>query len=432
MKQYIKGLIAALALILCLCACGKGEEPAQTTTDTGDTTETTVQTEPQSTDLDLIKDGKSEFTVIRPDMTSDAMVSGASNFMNAIRKKTGTMLKLSSDWYSDREEAPDLSGPEILVGATNRPETTEVLASLPANSYTVTRKNNKIVIVGSDNNLTTMAMIAFTEKVLNNPDRCGEGFLKITEEDEILITLDGPVTMKLLIESNYKLVASSKKVVQTDRQGDYRIGQGACSDGTYVYFVLRNSNDSGSVITKHLLANGTFIGVSDVLDLGHGNDATFDTKNNRIVIAHGQSEGRILTLVDPDTLKLIKDINIPEGSGAITYSVERDQYAISQGGSTLHMLTSDFKWISTRSRTDSTGYTAQGMGSDENYIYFPMSGKNDNKLVVYNWDSKYVTTLTIPVSHESESMFWVNGRYYIAYNTAGEALYETTFEILYQ
>ena len=178
--------------------------------------------------------------------------------------------------------------------------------------------------------------------------------------------------------------------------------------------------------------DGSFVAVSKVLQLGHGNDMTYDAKNNRLVVAHGHSEGQILTLVDPDTLALIKNVNIPRGSGAITYSVAKDRYAISQGGTSLHFLDGDFTWIASYTRTDSTGYTAQGMGSDEDYVYFPMSGSKDNVLVVYNWEGKYITTIQIPVSHESESMFWVNDTYYIAYNTNGEAVYETVFEIVYE
>ncbi len=439
MKHIAKLLTAILALILLLCACGGDPNTTeQTTTASEDiaasTSETTTATTeaPAPTGLEIIKNGESTYQLIRPEEGSSALIKSASNLLTTIKEKTGKLLKMGSDWYSDRNGTPDLSGPEILIGGTNRAETAEVLAALPENSYTVTIKNNKLVIVGKDNNLTALALFAFEERILNNAACCADGTLTVTENDSFTVTLDSPFTMKTLLKGKYEYLCTSKKVVQTDRQGDYRIGQGSASDGTYVYFVLRNNNDTGSVVTKHRLDDGSFVAVSGVLDLGHGNDATFDTVNNRLVIAHGQSEGKILTLVNPDTLELIKDINIPAGSGAITYSVAQNKYAISQGGSTLHFLDADFKHISSHARTDKTGYTAQGMGSDEDYIYFPMSGSKDNKLVVYDWNAKYVTTLTVPVDHESESMFWVNGRYYIAYNTAGEALYETVFEVVYQ
>ena len=433
LKTYIKWLALPLTLALCLSGCAKEDASVTTVeTTTSALTETTQPPAPADAALYLVEYGNTTYSVVRPDAASDAIAKGASTLYQKIKAKTGTTLKLNSDWYNTRVETPDLDGPEILVGETNRPESAEVLAALPENSYTVTIKNNKLVILGKDNNLTILALYDFEERILNNTEKCREGYLRFDEADSFTVTLSDTFSLKEMIEGDYKLTCASTKIAHTQKQGQYGIGQGSASDGTYVYFVLRNSNDTGSVITKHRMDDGSFVAVSPVLKLGHGNDMTYDAKNHRLVVAHGQSEGQILTLVDPDTLELIKDIGIPKGSGAITYSVAKDRYAISQGGSTLHILDGDFKWIASYSRTDKTGYTAQGMGSDEDYVYFPMSGKNDNVLVVYDWEGKYITTITVPVSHESESMFWVNDTYYIAYNTNGEAVYETTFEIMFE
>lgn len=435
MSRYIRPIVAALLVASALCACGKTEEPAQTTAPADVTTTTTAATTPEApadAALYLVENGKTTYSVIRPDETSAAISTSAANLYQKIKAKTGVTLKLASDWYNTRMENPDLSGPEILVGATNRPETAEVLASLPENSYAIVIRNEKLVIVGKTNALTELALYAFEEKILNNPDKCREGYLHFDEADNMTVTLATPFSLAEMIKGGYRISADSVKIAHTQKQGQYGIGQGSASDGTYVYFVLRNSNDTGSVITKHRMDDGSFVAVSEVLQLGHGNDMTYDAKNHRLVVAHGQSEGKILTLVNADTLALIRDINIPEGSGAITYSVAKDRYAISQGGSTLHILDSEFKWVASYRRSDKTGYTAQGMGSDEDFVYFPMSGKTDNVLVVYDWNGKYITTINVPMSHESESMFWVGGKYYIAYNTSGEACYETTFEIIFE
>ena len=435
MKTYIKILFLSLLLSLSLAGCTPEDaQSPEITASAGQTTDAQTTTAPAPIEIALyiVDNEKTTYSIVRPDIGSDAIAKGASALYQKIKDKTGTTLKLTTDWYSPREENPDLDNPEILIGETNRPETAEVLASLPENSYTVTIKNNKLVIVGKDNNLTTLALYAFEERILNNTEKCRDGYLLFDEMDSFTVTLNDAFSLKEIIESNYTLTCSSEKIAQTAKQGEYGIGQGSASDGTYVYFVLRNSNDSGSVITKHRMDDGSFVAVSEVMKLGHGNDMTYDAKNHRLVVAHGQSEGQILTLVNPDTLEYIKDIGIPKGSGAITYSVAKDRYAISQGGSTLHILDGDFKWIASYTRTDKTGYTAQGMGSDEDYVYFPMSGSKDNVLVVYDWEGNYITTITVPVSHESESMFWVNNRYYIAYNTNGEAVYETTFEIVYE
>ncbi|MGM9643108.1 MAG: hypothetical protein ACI3XI_07845 [Eubacteriales bacterium] len=429
MKNRI--LLVLLALILCLSSCTGNHTDTADEADTSDP-DATGTDQPAVTALEIIKNGECAYKVIRPETVSLAMIDSCVNLLKSVQNYTGVKITLDSDWYREGVKPLDPDALEILIGNTNRAETAEVLASLPENSYTVALKGNKLVIVGTDNNLTVMALSEFESRILKNEDKCSIGTLTVSEEDAFTVTLDAPVSVKDIIEGGFKFSCTSKSVVQTSKQGQYGVGQGSASDGTYVYFVLRNSSDTGSVITKHRLEDGVFVAVSEVLDLGHGNDMTYDSKNNRLVVAHGQSEGQILTLVNPDTLTVIKDITIPKGSGAITYNEKRDQYAISQGGKTLYILDSDFKLVSTFSRSDSTGYTAQGMGSDDDYIYFPMSGKSNNKLVVYKWSGEYVTTITVAVSLESESMFWVNGKYYIAYNTSGEALYETTFDMIYQ
>ena len=432
MMKYITSVLALL-LALGLCACTqKAPESTVASEEAAAPSNTTATEAPADAALYLIENGKTTYTIVRPEDCSDAVSKNTSTLHKRIKEKTGRSLKLNTDWYNTRQENPDLSGPEILVGQTNRPESIEVLASLPANSYTVTIRNEKLVILGTDNNLTALALFDFEERILNNTEKCRDGYLHFDEADAFTVTLDNTFSLKEMIEGNYRITSSSTKIAHTAKQGEYGVGQGSCSDGTYVYFILRNSGDTGSVITKHRLDDGSFVAVSKVLKLGHGNDMTYDAKNHRLVAAHGHSEGQILTLVNPDTLEFIRDINIPKGSGAITYNASRDRYAISQGGSTLHFLDGDFKWISSFTRTDNTGYTAQGMGSDDDYIYFPMSGSKDNVLVVYDWEGKYVDTLTVPVSHESESMFWINDTYYIAYNTNGEAVYETVFEIIYE
>ena len=56
------------------------------------------------------------------------------------------------------------------------------------------------------------------------------------------------------------------------------------------------------------------------------------------------------------------------------------------------------------------------MGSDEKYIYFPMSSSDSNFIVVYDWEGNFVDQLLLDFAWESESVFWVNDTYYIAFN----------------
>lgn len=212
--------------------------------------------------------------------------------------------------------------------------------------------------------------------------------------------------------------------------GDCYVAQGAASDGKNAYFVLRNSTDDGAVILKYSLSPFKVLDCSEKFNGGHCNDLTYNSKTKKVVLAHGQTEGKILTMIDAETLKVEGNVNITVGSGAITYNTARDRYAISQGGTTLHFADGSLKTLSSHTRTDNTGYTAQGMGSDDKFIYFPMSGSKDNKLVVYDWDARYIMTLTVPVAMESESMFCVNGDHYVCFYCGGSRKGADLYRIL--
>lgn len=233
-----------------------------------------------------------------------------------------------------------------------------------------------------------------------------------------------------LLKQGKKFELSYKYIGNVPRDGDHYVAQGAASDGKSVYFVLRDKDDKEAVIVKYNLDPFKAVAVGPVFNGGHCNDLTFDTLHNWIVLAHGQSQGKTLTILDPGSLKVMYDMTIKVGSGAITYNTSRRKYAISQGGTTLYVADNDLNVEKSYTRTDKTGYTAQGMGSDDNYIYFPMSnGKTDNLLVTYNWEGQHIADLKLGIAKESESMFWVNGKYYVCFYDSdnaskGAALYE--------
>ena len=121
------------------------------------------------------------------------------------------------------------------------------------------------------------------------------------------------------------------------------------------------------------------------------------------------------------------NVNIEKGAGAITYNPATNAYAISQGGKSLHMLDKDLGYVTSHERTKLEGYTAQGMGSDENYIYFPMSGSGQNILDTFDWDGNRICQVILPTPHESESLFYVNGRHFVSFNYDGGTVYEIFF-----
>ena len=231
--------------------------------------------------------------------------------------------------------------------------------------------------------------------------------------------LSPPYKLSDMIKWRKDYKVDFKLAVYSAMYSGYSVAQGACTDGTYVYFILRTPENGDGVITKYELSTGKLVMRSKPIYVFHGNDMTYDTIRNIIYVVHGSSEGKILTTVDPETLEVIdQTVNIAKGAGAITYSSTRDRFAISQGGKSLHILDSSLNVLKSVTREE-LGYTAQGMGSDEDFIYFPMSPKGDNMdniLVVYDWDANYVTTIHLDTDRESESLFYLDGVYYINFN----------------
>ncbi|MBO5077438.1 MAG: hypothetical protein J5584_07600 [Clostridia bacterium] len=236
-----------------------------------------------------------------------------------------------------------------------------------------------------------------------------------------------------LIKSGKNFSVGFEFVLRSPEYNGNYVGQGACSDGKYVYFILKPSADGEAIIAKHDLKKGYLIKRSEPIYVFHGNDMTYDSARNLLYVVHGSTEGKILTTVDPETLEVVtQSVNIKKGAGAITYSLERDIFAISQGGKNLRFMDSGHNITSSVTREE-LDYTAQGMGSDEDFIYFPMSPKGDNKdniLVVYDWSGNYVTTVHLDTDRESESMFVVNGEYYVSfYFGDGARLYRLKFYV---
>lgn len=158
----LSALLAALAAAVTLTACGG--DPVSTDT-TAVTTEA-VTTAPEPASLDLVKDGKTAFTIIRSDFIEDEdTISQMKKIMNAFEKNTGVRISLGTDWVKPGQE-PNAETYEILIGQTNHPETEEVLRSLKYRDYAVKMVGNKIVIAGHTADARMSAVNHFVNQVL--------------------------------------------------------------------------------------------------------------------------------------------------------------------------------------------------------------------------------------------------------------------------
>ena len=159
MKRFIS-LFFALLLTLGAVSCAGGEVPEETT---AAVVETLPETEPAPAPIALLNDaGEAVYDIIRPDEGSGDEKQTAIDLRKSLQTLTGATFSLSSDYIlpTDSLEAKSELC-EILIGATNRPESIEACEGLTVNEYVIRVVGTKIVIAGGCNLMTERAVEAF-------------------------------------------------------------------------------------------------------------------------------------------------------------------------------------------------------------------------------------------------------------------------------
>ncbi len=439
MKKFFLSTVA-LCLLLSFVACTptKDAPDEPISSDSSAEESQSVESESEAAEdtpapihafFNIIKDGKTDFKIVRSYKAINELVNGTSTLNQKIESITGVALEITTDFYMEGvTEEYDPNAFEILVGNTTRAETQKVLSALPENSYTVTMEGNKLVIVGTNDELTVMAIEEFERRFFRDTLKCREGHMMfVRANDTFTMKPEDMSTFGYLVGNKYSYSCKSEHIMNSSKVNDCYVAQGACSDGTYVYFALRNSNDTAVVIKKHRLDNGQLVGQSGRLSLGHANDLAYDSKRDRIVAITDMEYD--LKFIDPDKLTIIGGTTLSVKASAITYSPEQDRFAAT-GSDNIYILDSNFKVIGQYGRSDNTGYTSQGMGADKDCIYFIVSAEDnsDNILIIYSWRGAYIGQTVVNVALEGESVFWVNGTYYVSYHrpTKGPSLYKLT------
>ena len=151
-RRYRNWIAATLALLMCmstcLCACTpQGEQPA------GDD-------ESNAASIEIIGGGVCHYRVVRPEMCNGAVVTAGVQVRDALQDILGGTVEISDDYVMRGETIPT-DAPEILVGLTNRQESIDVHAALLPNEYAIKMVGKRLVIVGYDDERTTMAVKEF-------------------------------------------------------------------------------------------------------------------------------------------------------------------------------------------------------------------------------------------------------------------------------
>ncbi len=149
-----------------------------------DTTE--AQTELPAKALDLIKGGKTDYTIVFAEDASKAVISAANDLKAAIRSYTGASIKCKDDFLGHSTTA---ATHEILIGTTNREESAAAMANLRAGEFTITVQGEKLVIGGLTDRATENAVSRFINDFLKRSDTlfegCKDGSLSFSPEDTV-------------------------------------------------------------------------------------------------------------------------------------------------------------------------------------------------------------------------------------------------------
>ncbi len=134
--RILVSLFTVILLVLCCASCGKETTVIENTESS--VTDTTVQK-----DLIIAADGKSEYKIVRPLECDDHIYDAANALREYIKDKTGVNIKVVSDGGDKPMEQSEF---EILVGQTNREESTKLYERLDYNGAKAAISGQKIII----------------------------------------------------------------------------------------------------------------------------------------------------------------------------------------------------------------------------------------------------------------------------------------------
>ena len=155
MKKFVVLAISLLLLGLVFVSCGETVDPP-----------TPVE------DIQLFKDGVSEYCIICADDVSDALKSEVDKLNSAILNTAGKSLELKDDFLSEDYDITE-SPYEIVIGDCNRSVVTDIKHTLRTDDYIIKVVGKKIVVLGGSEESTINAVATFKRKCIQSNETVG-------------------------------------------------------------------------------------------------------------------------------------------------------------------------------------------------------------------------------------------------------------------
>ncbi len=157
--------------------------------------------ESATVEIDITK-----YSLIRAEILSERLLAEIINMKKDIDTVTGGSIFLSEDWVRDPSEIDD-EAYEILIGATNRPQSSEVLEKIEGAAFSVAMVGNKIVIIGTNDAATADGVRYFIDTYVKTSQN---GIITLAQG--LFYTSEQYSTVELVADgkSRYSIVYSDK------------------------------------------------------------------------------------------------------------------------------------------------------------------------------------------------------------------------------
>lgn len=426
--QKLTALLLAAALALPMAACGNDQPPVDPVGSTAAPVETKA---PESAlvqkngDLTLMAGETALFSVIRGEEAPTHEIKAALAFNAQIETIAGKKLTMATD-FRKKDETADPAALEILIGATNRAESADLIAALPAMTFGIRTTDTKVVIAAADSANLPRAVDYFFANYAPTLD--ADGRLKLNTAIDYISEPYNVFAEQLRTADTFASDCERVFTVKAPNDIAKNPQGGTIHDGYFYQCFIRKDTASNEAnndvyLVKVDLATGEIVKTSDVLRLNHANDITYNTALNKLVVVHNNPNRTTVSVIDPETLTLDERKSVPTNIYCMDYNPGRDKYVIGlSGGQSFTTLTGelkiDGKLRGAKPTARTNGYTTQGMSTDDNFIYFVLY--KQNVITVYDWDYNFVTLIELDVGGlEPENISVVGNDIYVTTTIQG-------------
>ena len=162
MFKRLTAFLLAFLMVMAVVGCNEVVPPEDSTIPS--TSEEITETEKVEIPVELSAEELAEYVVIRPEKADNNSVTviAAKKIRETLNSAFGLQISIRDDWYNKTETLP-ATAKEILVGTTNRVESTNAVAKIKIKDFAIAFENERIVIVGGSEDATSRAVDYFLE-----------------------------------------------------------------------------------------------------------------------------------------------------------------------------------------------------------------------------------------------------------------------------